>query len=235
MDHMGRTAAVILAAGRGTRMGTTVHKQYLELNGKPLLYYSLLAFENSSIDDIILVSGEGQEQYCRREIVDFFGFRKVRAITAGGRERYHSVYAGLSKTQGADYVLIHDGARPCVTKEIIENAIEGAENYGACVVGMPVKDTIKVSDLQGFASETPDRSTLWLIQTPQAFEQKLIVEAYEKLMESESSQMGITDDGMVVETMTDKRVKLIQGSYSNIKVTTPEDLEIAEILLKRHS
>lgn len=235
MGHMGRTAAVILAAGKGTRMGTAVHKQYLELMGKPLLYYSLSAFENSAIDEIILVTGKGEEEYCRREIVEFFGFQKVSAITAGGRERYHSVYAGLSKLQGADYVLIHDGARPCVTKEIIEAALEGARNYGACVVGMPVKDTIKVADLQGFASGTPDRSTLWLIQTPQAFEQKLIAKAYEKLMESESSQKGITDDGMVVETMTDKKVKLIEGSYSNIKVTTPEDLEIAEILLKRHS
>lgn len=229
---MGHTAAVILAAGRGTRMGTSIHKQYLELKGKPLLYYSLMAFENSSIDRIILVTGKGEEEYCRREIVDYFGFQKVSAITAGGRERYHSVYAGLLKTQGADYVLIHDGARPCVTRKIIEDALEGARNYGACVVGMPVKDTIKVADLQGFASGTPDRSTLWLIQTPQAFEQKLITKAYEKLMESESSQKGITDDGMVVETMTDKKVKLIQGSYSNIKVTTPEDLEIAEILLK---
>lgn len=232
MEPMGHTAAVILAAGRGTRMGTSIHKQYLELKGKPLLYYSLLAFENSSIERIILVTGKGEEEYCRREIVDYFGFQKVSAITAGGRERYHSVYAGLLKTLGADYVLIHDGARPCVTRKIIEDALEGARNYGACVVGMPVKDTIKVADLQGFASGTPDRSTLWLIQTPQAFEQKLITKAYEKLMESESSQKGITDDGMVVETMTDKKVKLIQGSYSNIKVTTPEDLEIAEILLK---
>lgn len=231
---MERTAAVVLAAGKGTRMGKKVHKQYLELSGKPLLYYTLLAFESSCIDEIILVTGKGEESYCLKEIVNRYGFQKVTAITEGGRERYHSVYAGLLKVKNCDYVLIHDGARPCVTKEIIEASLEGAKTYNACVVGMPVKDTIKVSDEDGFSSMTPERGRLWMIQTPQAFAYEVVFNSYKKLMASEEYQKGITDDAMVVETMTSQKVKLIQGDYSNIKVTTPEDLEIVQVLLKRN-
>lgn len=228
----GRTAAVLLAAGKGTRMESQVHKQYLEVSGKPLLYYTLCAFENSSVDDIILVTGRGEMEYCQSEIVEKYGFTKVKAITEGGKERYHSVYQGLKAVKNCEYVLIHDGARPCVTTEIIDRASLGARTYRACVVGMPVKDTIKISDEDEFASVTPDRSRLWLIQTPQAFEYGLVLNAYEMLMSSEQHQEGITDDAMVVETMTKEKVKLIRGDYSNIKVTTPEDLEIAALFLQ---
>ncbi|MEY8354145.1 2-C-methyl-D-erythritol 4-phosphate cytidylyltransferase [Lachnospiraceae bacterium 54-53] len=231
---MGKTAAVILAAGKGSRMGGQVQKQYLELLGKPLLYYALQAFENSSVDQIILVAGPGETGYCQKEIVEKYGFTKVTAIRPGGAERYHSVYEGLKAVKGCDYVLIHDGARPCVTGEIIDAASEGARKYRACAVGMPVKDTIKVSDENEFAALTPDRDSLWMIQTPQAFEYGLVFGAYEKLMSSAQSQEGITDDAMVVENMTQEKVKLIRGNYANIKVTTPEDMEIARALIRKN-
>lgn len=231
---MERTAAVILAAGKGSRMGSPVHKQYLELLGKPLLYYALHAFENSSVDQIVLVTCPGEVGYCQKEIVEKYGFTKVAAVRPGGKERYHSVYEGLKAVKDCGYVLIHDGARPCVTREIIDAASEGARKYGACVVGMPVKDTVKVSDENEFAAMTPDRSSLWLIQTPQAFEYGLVLGAYEKLMSSGLSKERITDDAMVVETMTQERVKLIRGNYANIKVTTPEDMEIAGVLIKKN-
>lgn len=233
MESRGSTAAVILAAGKGTRMGSQVHKQYLELFGKPLLYYALEAFENSSVDEIVLVTGLGESGYCQEEIIEKYGFSKVTAVTEGGKERYHSVYEGLKAVNNCEYVLIHDGARPCVTVEIIEAASDAARMYKACAVGMPVKDTIKISDESEFAAMTPDRNSLWLIQTPQAFEYELVLRAYEKLMSSEQYQVGVTDDAMVVETMTHEKVKLIRGDYANIKITTPEDMEIAGVLMKR--
>ena len=129
-------------------------------------------------------------------------------------------------------VLIHDGARPLVTQDIIRRTLKAAGEYGACVAAMPVKDTIKVADRDGFAEHTPDRSTLWQIQTPQAFHYGLVFDAYEKLLSDENCQKGITDDAMVVEIMTSKQVKLTEGSYENIKVTTPEDMKIAECFLR---
>ena len=164
--------------------------------------------------------------YCQTEIVEKYRFSKVTHIVSGGKERYHSVYEGLKAAEGADYVLIHDGARPLLTKEIISRTLKGAEEYGACVAGMPVKDTIKTVDSDGFVAATPDRSRLWQIQTPQAFSYQWIRQAYDKLFSREEYQQGITDDAMVLETMSSHRVKLIEGSYSNIKVTTPEDMAI---------
>lgn len=225
--------AIVLAAGRGTRMESRIQKQYMEVHGKPLVYYALKAFEESSVDEVILVTGRGEQEYCRKEIVEVFGFEKVSGIVAGGNERYLSVYEGLKEASACDYVLIHDGARPCVTVEMIEDAIVGAKAYGACVVGMPVKDTIKIADEDRFTQSTPDRNYIWMIQTPQAFSYKLIYESYTKLLASEKLQIDVTDDAMVVETMSSKRVKMIYGSYENIKVTTPEDIPVAEVLLKQ--
>lgn len=224
--------AIVLAGGRGRRMESDVQKQYMELWGRPLIYYSLAAFEKSAVDRIILVTGAGEEDYCRKEIVEAYGFQKVAAIVPGGRERYHSVYEGLKAAEGCDYVLIHDGARPCVTDDIIRAAIDGAVENQACVIGMPVKDTIKLADEEEFAQTTPDRSRLWMIQTPQAFSYELVMDAYIRLFQLEKNQQGITDDAMVVETMTSHKVRLIRGSYKNMKVTTPEDMAIAEIFLK---
>ena len=224
-----RFSAIILAAGSGKRMGAAVAKQYLPLRGKPLMVYSLEAFDKSAVDEIILVVAPGEIPYCQKEIVDKYHIRKVTHIIEGGKERYDSVYAGLSVVSG-QYVMIHDSARAFVTDDIIQRSMEEVERYGAIVVGMPVKDTIKIAGEKGFVSDTPDRSKVWSVQTPQCFETNLIKNAYEALMRQE--RICLTDDAMVAEQMTDVPVKLIEGSYHNIKVTTPEDLVQAEYILQ---
>lgn len=233
-----RTTAIVLAAGQGKRMQSSIHKQYLLIHDKPVLYYSLKAFEDSLINDIILVVGKGEEDYCREEIIKKYGFDKVRAVVQGGKERYHSVANGIrSISWQCDYVFIHDGARPFVNAQIIKRAYDEVKQFKACVIGMPVKDTVKIADGNGFVAETPNRSHIWQIQTPQVFETELITSAYERLLSEEEKMSAngviITDDAMVVEYFMDTPVRLVQGSYENIKITTPEDLKIAEIFLNK--
>ena len=223
-------AAIVLAAGSGKRMNSKVHKQYLIIQDRPVLYYSLKAFEDSAVDEIVLVVGKGEEEFCRKEIVDKYGISKVKAIVEGGKERYHSVFEGLKQTSDADYVLIHDGARPFVNQDIIRRCMQEVQKYQACVVGMPVKDTIKIADEEGYAKQTPDRKNVWMIQTPQTFSYALIYEAYEEMLKTEDA--AITDDAMVLERTEGKKSKLIEGSYRNIKITTPEDLLIANVYLQ---
>lgn len=227
---MEKITAIVLAAGAGKRMNSNVHKQYMMLAGRPVIYYALKAFEESMVTDIVLVVGAGEIEYCRQEIIDKYGITKISAVVEGGRERYHSVYEGLRVSTGSDYVLIHDGARPFVTSEIIKRSVECAREHKACVVGMPVKDTIKVVGTDGFAKTTPDRSTLWQVQTPQIFSYPMIYDAYEKAIAQEDN--SITDDAMVLERMAGIPVKVIEGSYQNIKITTPEDILVAEAYLK---
>lgn len=226
---MAKYAAVVLAGGSGKRMNTQVHKQYLLIKEKPVLYYSLKAFEESAVDEIVLVVGDKEKDYCRQEIVEKYGLKKVKAIVTGGKERYHSVFEGLKAIETADYVLIHDGARPFVDNEIISRTMLAVKKYKSCVVGMPVKDTIRIADEEQYAKETPERKYVWMVQTPQAFSYSLIYDAYEKMLQNENT--AITDDAMVLESMTSHRVRLIEGSYRNIKITTPEDLLIAETYL----
>lgn len=223
-------AAIVLAAGSGKRMNSQVHKQYLIIQDRPVLYYSLKAFEDSAVDEIVLVVGKGEEEFCRKEIVDKYGISKVKAIVEGGKERYHSVFEGLKQTSDADYVLIHDGARPFVNQDIIRRCMQEVQKYQACVVGMPVKDTIKIADEEGYVKQTPDRKNVWMIQTPQTFSYALIYEAYEEMLKTEDT--AITDDAMVLERIKGKKSKLIEGSYRNIKITTPEDLLIANVYLQ---
>lgn len=231
-----KTAAIVLAAGQGSRMKSDVHKQYLLLKGRPVLYYSLKAFEDSFVDEIVLVTGAGEISYCRKEIVEKYGLRKVSRIVEGGRERYHSVFCGLQALDGCGYVFIHDGARPFITGEILERAYEAVQKENACVVGMPVKDTIKLVDEDGYADSTPRRDRMWLIQTPQVFSFDLVRGAYASFLEKEQTfleqGMKITDDAMLVEQFTNTRIKLVEGSYENIKITTPEDMIVAEAFLK---
>ena len=233
-----KNVAIVLAAGQGKRMNSKVQKQYLLLKGKPILYYTLNAFEKSPlISEIVLVTGKDEIEYCQKEIVEKYGFEKVRKITAGGKERYYSVYEGIKVIEDADYVFIHDGARPFVDEVIIERVCENVQEYKACVVGMPVKDTIKVSDENAFCKETPPRSSLWMIQTPQTFSYQLVKGAYECVLEAiENGEEvpQITDDAMMVEYATDTKVKLVQGDYRNIKITTPEDLSVASTYLKNN-
>ena len=222
-----RNTAIVLAAGQGKRMHSKVQKQFLEIQGYPVLYYSLRCFQESPlIQDIILVTGEESISYCKEEIVQKYGFTKVSAVIPGGKERYDSVYAGLCECRDCEYVLIHDGARPFVTEEILKRGLQKVKETGACVIGMPSKDTVKLSDEEGYVKETPNRKCVWTIQTPQIFSYSLIREAHDSIRQKDMSK--ITDDAMVVEQETGAKVALAEGSYQNIKITTPEDLDIAE-------
>ena len=226
-----KNAAIVLAAGKGSRMHSRIQKQYMMLGGYPLLYYSLKRFEEfRDVEQVVLVTGEAEISHCREQIVEAYGFKKVRQIIPGGAERYHSVYNGLCALEDCDYVWIQDGARPFIDAAMLERTMEAVRQYQACVVGMPVKDTIKISDAEQFALQTPDRNRLWMVQTPQVFSYALIRKAYDRLFAGTYS--GITDDAMVVEQMLGKKVKLVEGSYRNIKITTPEDLLTAEAFLR---
>lgn len=241
-----RCTAILLAAGSGKRMQSDVAKQFMMLNGRPLIWYALQVIEQSSIiEDCILVTGAEDIAYVQKEIVERYDFRKVDTIVAGGAERYDSVYNALKVIADGDmkvpnkdgYVFIHDGARPFLTEEMIERSYQTVMETHACVVGMPVKDTIKLADADGYAASTPDRSMVWQIQTPQVFDSELIIDAYSRLMRQKEElavkRIKITDDAMVVETLLGHPVKLVKGSYENIKITTPEDLYVAEAFLSR--
>lgn len=229
-----RNAAIVLSAGKGKRMNSATAKQYLLINEKPVIYYSLKTFQECPfIDEIVLVTGKNDMEFCRSEIAERYGFDKVKQIVSGGKERYISVYNGLLALKDCDYVYIHDGARPFVTREILNRLRSAVKEYRACVAGMPVKDTIKISDENGFCISTPRRDRVWQIQTPQVFSCRLIKNAYQKLMEklSEGEALAVTDDAMVVEHMTEQKVRLVEGAYSNLKITTAEDMEIAKHLI----
>ena len=228
----GKNTAIVLAAGQGKRMHSKVQKQFLELQGYPVLYYSLRCFQESPlITDIVLVTGEESVAYCKTEIVQKYRFTKVKTVTAGGKERYDSVYAGLLECEDCEYVLIHDGARPFITEEILERGMEKVRETGACVVGMPSKDTVKIVDAQGNVEETPDRNRVWTVQTPQIFSYSLIRKAHESIRRKDMK--NITDDAMVIEQETGVSVVVSEGSYQNIKITTPEDLCIADAFLRQ--
>ena len=230
MKH--KITAIILAAGQGKRMNSPVAKQFLILQEKPVIYYSLKAFEESSVDNIILVTGSGQVEYCREQIVDFYQFKKVSQIIEGGEERYDSVYRALEKAGPTDYVLIHDGARPFISIELIETIIGQVQRYKACLVGTPVKETIKIVNSEGYIAATPNRNTLWAAQTPQAFEFSVIWKAYQLFyLEENKTVPGITDDAMVYEAYLKSPVKMLLGDYNNLKLTTPEDLILAESII----
>ncbi len=226
------TTAIILAAGQGKRMNMSTQKQFLELQGKPVLYYSLKCMEEAErVSDVILVTSEEMISFCQENIVELYGFQKVKRIIAGGKERYDSVYAGLCACDPrTEYVLIHDAARPFVTEEIVNRGLDCAYEKDACVAGVPSKDTVKLSDADGMVKETPNRENVWVVQTPQTFRYKLIRQAHEKIRER-GTMSGVTDDAMVLEMTAAGRVALVMGSYRNIKITTPEDLLIAQIFL----
>lgn len=228
-----KIVAIVLAGGQGRRMNSTLQKQFLLIDDKPVLYYSLAEFQKSEIDEIVLVVSPGTISYCERDIVKKYGFSKVTHIVEGGEERYHSVINGIKTIKECEYLLIHDGARPFVDQDIIKRTLYQVKKHKACIVGMPVKDTIKVVDEDQFVGETPKRDRLWIIQTPQAFQFDLIKGAYEEFIGNQEA--FATDDAMVVEAAAGTKVKLVEGSYRNIKITTPEDLLIANAFLKKPS
>lgn len=231
-----KTTAIVLAGGSGKRMNSSVKKQFLEIKGKPLLYYSLKTFEESFVDEVILVTSEEDKEHCQKEIIEKYGFQKVKKIVPGGKERYHSVANGVMAADVCDHIFIHDGARPFVTQDMLVRLLDEVQRSGACVAGMPVKDTIKIADTEGFIETTPRRDLVWMIQTPQVFSYEMIYRAYELLLKEETELIkkgiSITDDAMVVETLLGEKVKLIEGSYKNIKITTPEDISVAEGFLQ---
>lgn len=224
-----RCTAIIMAAGKGKRMQTAVSKQFLPVCGKEILTWTVDVFEKSPLVDKILLmaSADGIEDV--QNLWNTYGWKKVVAVLEGGKERQNSVANGLAAVEkDTDIVLIHDGVRPFVTDEMIADSIAAAQEYGGAVIGVPAKDTIKVCSADGMAVETPDRSTLWQIQTPQTFQRDLIVNAYEKA--DRDGFLG-TDDASVAE-FAGHQVKVVMGSYRNIKITTREDLVIAEAFLK---
>lgn len=231
---MNKITAIVLAAGSGSRMKSKTKKQFMEIKGKPVIWYSLFEFEKSRVDEIILVTGKEDIDYCKKEIVEKYNLKKIKNVVAGGSERYESVYNGLKEVTG-NIVLIHDGARPLINNEIIERSIEGTIKSDACVVGVPVKDTIKRANKEGYIIDTPNRSELWITQTPQSFKTDLVKMAYKKMkeeLEKGNTTLNITDDTMVVEEFTTNQVRFVQGDYKNIKVTTPEDIDIAELFIE---
>ena len=226
-----KITAIVLAAGKGNRMQSDIPKQFMELCGKPVIYYSLMAFENSPVTDIVLVTGEEYIEYCKNEIVKKYQLDKVKAVVCGGTERYWSVKKGLEAAKGTDYVMIHDAARPCITQEMIERSIEKVKQVKACTVGVQAKDTIKIVDEGGYGIDTPPREKLWQIQTPQSFFYPMICEAYQKMEQSEVK--NITDDTMIIERYLGRKTQVIQGDYANMKITTPEDLSMIENFFKK--
>ncbi len=226
-----KISAIVLAAGQGKRMNSHVAKQFLILRDKPVIYYSLKSFDESSVDEIVLVTGQDMVEYCQKEIVERYLFKKVIKVISGGKERYDSVYQGLLCIDPG-YVLIHDGARPFLSIEQIEKIIEQVKVHKACLIGTPVKETIKIVDQDGYIVDTPDRNLVWAAQTPQAFEYSSIRNAYNTFYDAKKdNEFSITDDAMVYETFIGQPVKMLEGSYHNIKLTTPEDLVLAEQLL----
>lgn len=226
---MKKINAIVLSAGKGKRMNTDISKQYLEINGKPIIYYTLKAFAESNVDEIIIVVGKGDVEYVKHDIVEKYDIPKVNSIVEGGEERYDSVINGIKELREDEIVLVHDGARPLIKVEEINKIIEQVKLCGACIAGMPSKDTIKIIDEKGEVVNTPERKNVWQIQTPQAFNVEIVKLAYKKMREA--NDKTITDDAMVVEKYTDKKIKVIETSYENIKVTTPEDLIFVEKIL----
>lgn len=224
-----KNVAVILAGGKGTRMNSQIPKQYLEVNGKPLICYTMDVFERSFIDEMVVVVGTGEMDYFQKNILGKHAYNKVSKVVEGGKERYHSVLNGLRAIKNADFVYIHDGARACLREELLERGKEAVRKYGAVAAAVPVKDTIKIVE-QGKIVSTPPRNVLWQIQTPQVFSYDKIKSAYEKMMTL--SQENITDDAMVMERFGDVPVYIYEGEYTNIKITTPDDLDMAKNILK---
>lgn len=222
-------AGIVLAAGSGSRMHSDIPKQYIEIDGKPLIYYTLETFERSVVDEIVLVVRPGDEEYARREIVDRYGFTKVSSIVCGGETRTDSVLNGIKATE-AEYVLIHDGARCLVSTDLIERmAAKVVET--SCIAAVPSKDTIKIVK-EGVVCDTPNRENLYIVQTPQAFNRTDLLNAYLKLDElSDEKRRTLTDDSMIMEN-AGKPVQIVAGEYSNIKVTTPEDLDFVKNIKK---
>lgn len=225
----GKVVAVIPAGGTGKRMGTAICKQFLMLGEWPLILHALLVFERTpAVEAVIMVVPADERDRALREVVDRYGLKKVQKVVAGGATRQESVYHGLKETEAdAEIVVVHDAVRPFVTEELIERSIELARQEGGAIVAVPMKDTPKQVGPDGKIQRTLDRSGLWLAQTPQTFRRGILIEAYRK---ADIDRLHATDDAALVERLGHP-VAIVPGSWENIKITTPEDLVIAEAIL----
>ena len=214
---------IIVAAGSGSRMNTNINKQFIKLNDKEIIAHTIEKFyNNKNINDIVIVIKEDEAKFFKKEILDKYRFKNIK-IAYGGKERQDSVYSGIKLLdKNCKYVLIHDGARPFVDEDIINRSLDEVKAFKSIVVGVPVKDTIKVVNNNNNVVDTPNRSTLWSVQTPQTFDYNIIKRAYEDAFDN---NFYGTDDAMLVERIG-YTIKMIYGSYNNIKVTTPEDIII---------
>lgn len=214
---------IIVAAGTGSRMKANINKQFIKLNDKEIITYTIEKFyNNKNINDIVIVVKEDEVEFFKKEILVKYNFNNIK-IAYGGKERQDSVYNGIKVLdKNCKYVLVHDGARPFVNEDIINRSLEEVQKYKSVVVGVPVKDTIKVVNNNNDIVDTPNRSTLWSVQTPQTFDYSVIKRAYEDAFDN---NFYGTDDAMLVERIG-YTVKMIYGSYNNIKVTTPEDIDM---------
>jgi 2-C-methyl-D-erythritol 4-phosphate cytidylyltransferase len=219
-----RVGAVVVAAGSSRRM-EGVDKVFTPLAGEPLLVHVLRVFEECHLVDevVVVLSAAGLER--GRELVAMHGLSKVTALCLGGERRQDSVAQGLSKLEDCCWVVIHDGARPCVTADLIERGLDEARETGAAIAAVPVKETLKVVDAERLIRDTPKRENLWLAQTPQVFRFDIMIQAHQQVKDE------VTDDAAMAEALGHK-VRVYMGSYGNVKVTTPEDLALAEIILR---
>ena len=224
-----KICALIPAAGKGSRMVNSVKKPYLKLAQKPILAHTLQRFEeNTAVDAIFVIVDKDDFSDCRTNVLEPYTFTKVKELIAGGETRQMSVYNGVrALSEDVDFVVVHDGVRPFVNDQIIFACLAAADAYGAAVAAVPVKDTIKIADENAFIVETPVRERLWAVQTPQVFRKSLLEEAHQK---AHAQQLTATDDAALVEHLGFP-VKLVMGSYENLKITTPEDLRVAEVRL----
>ena len=221
-----KVSAIIVAAGASRRMGG-IDKMFALLGGKPVLAWAVDAFQKChSVHQIVVVVTQ-QNIESARQLVAEQGWSKVTEVCPGGERRQDSVVAGLSRLSHCYWVVVHDGARPLVTVDLVERGLEAAKETGAAVAAVPVIDTIKVAGDDRIVHQTPPRQNLWAVQTPQVFRFDIITEAYHRL------KYEVTDDARAVEYLGYK-VKLYMGSYDNIKITTPDDLALAEILWQKH-
>ncbi len=223
---------IIVAAGSGSRMKANINKQFIKLNDKEIIAYTIEKFyNNKNISDIVVVIKEDEAEFFKNQILDKYNFDNIK-IAYGGKERQNSVYNGIKALdKNCEYVLVHDGARPFIDESTINKSIEKVKEYKAIVVGVPVKDTIKIVNANNDIVDTPNRSTLWAVQTPQTFNYDILKKAYEDAFESDFYG---TDDAMLVERIG-YTVKMIEGSYNNIKVTTPEDINMGIQILNSKS
>jgi 2-C-methyl-D-erythritol 4-phosphate cytidylyltransferase len=226
-----RTLAIILAGGTGKRMGTSTNKQFLILDNKPIIVRTLQVFEECrQVDGIYLVVNHRDLSLIQEEILEPYKFNKIMKLVVGGRLRQDSVKNGLEAIEPpCDIVIIHDGARPFVSPAFIDKSISLMEMFDAIIPALPVKDTIKVVSKEGFVTKTLERDSLWAVQTPQTFKYETVLKAYR---EGASKKLYGYDDATFLEHVG-KRVKVVEGSPYNIKITTPEDLHIAKGMLSQ--